>query len=113
MTAFRSGKATGGIGQSVPKVDVVPKVSGAAVYPQDFNLPGQLYAKVCWSAHPHARLTALDVTQAEALPGVVRVLTAEDVPHNHYGINLPDQYVFVPVGEKVTSIADRLALAMA
>ena len=106
-------KNRSGIGKSVPKVDVIPKVCGAAVYPQDFNLPEQLYAKIRWSDHPHAHLVALDVSRAEALPGVVRVITALDVPHNQYGINLPDQFVFVPVGKKVTSIADRLAMVIA
>lgn len=122
MTEFHYGKLqksntvpprNGGVGQSIAKVDVIPKVCGEAVYPQDLNLPGQLYAKIRWSDHPHARLVSLDVSQAEALPGVVRVINAPDVPHNYYGINLPDQFVFVPVGEKVTSIADRLAMVVA
>lgn len=104
---------TGGVGQNVAKVDVIPKVCGEAVYPQDFNLPGQLYAKIRWSGLPHARLVSLDVSRAEALPGVDRVITAQEVPHNHYGINMPDQLVFVPVGGKVTSIADRLAMVVA
>ena len=103
----------GGVGQSVPKLDAIPKVRGDAVYPQDFNLPGQLYGRVRWSDHPHARLLALDVSQAEALPGVVKVITAGDVPHNHYGIHQPDQAVFVAVGDKITSIADRLAMVIA
>ena len=122
MTEFHFGKLqkssitssqTGGIGQSIARIDVIPKVCGEAVYPQDFNLPGQLYAKIRWSDHPHARLVSLDVSQAEAIPGVVRVITAPDVPHNHYGIHMPDQMVFVPAGEKVTSIADRLAMVVA
>lgn len=103
----------GGVGESVKKIDAIPKVLGAAVYPQDFNFPDQLHAKVRWSDHPHARLLRLDTAQAEALPGVVRVITAQDVPHNHYGIHMPDQAVFVAVGDKVTSIADRLALVVA
>jgi CO/xanthine dehydrogenase Mo-binding subunit len=113
MIDRRFNKVKGGIGKSIAKFDVIPKVLGEAVYPQDFNLPEQLFAKVRWSEHPHARLLSLDVSQAEALPGVVRVITSQDVPNNYYGINLPDQMVFVPVGEKVTSIADRLAMVVA
>ncbi len=106
-------KRYGGVGQSVKKVDALPKVLGEAVYPQDFNLSGQLFAKIRWSGLPHARLLALDTSRAETLPGVVRVITAPDVPNNQYGIHMPDQAVFVPVGGKVTSIADRLAMVVA
>ena len=101
------------VGQSVPRYDIATKVQGQRKYPQDFNMEGQLYAKVVWSEHPHATVRAIDASDAEALPGVVRVLTARDVPVNEYGINIMDQPVLVAVGDKVRWMGDRLALVVA
>ncbi len=101
------------IGQSVARLDIRTKVQGTRKYPQDFNMPGQLYGAVVWSAHPHARVRGIDTAAATALPGVVRVITAEDVPVNEYGINIPDQPVLVAVSDKVRWVGDRLALVVA
>lgn len=101
------------IGQSVSRLDIRTKVQGTRKYPQDFNQPGQLHGAVVWSAQPHARVSAIDVAAAAALPGVVRIITAEDVPVNAYGINTPDQPVLVPVGGKVRWMGDRIAIVVA
>lgn len=101
------------IGQSVSRLDIRTKVQGTRKYPQDFNQPGQLHGAVVWSAHPHARVSHMDTTAAESLPGVVRVITAQDVPVNEYGINTPDQPVLVPPGGKVRWMGDRIALVVA
>jgi CO/xanthine dehydrogenase Mo-binding subunit len=101
------------LGQNVPKKDAATKVRGSRKFPQDFNMEGQLHAKVVWSAHPHARVVMIDTSQAEALPGVVRVLTAKDVPVNRYGIYTPDQPVLVARGEKVRWLGDRIAIVIA
>lgn len=101
------------IGQSVIRLDIRTKVQGTRKYPQDFNMPGQLYGAVVWSAHPHARVRGVDTAAAAALPGVVRVITAVDVPVNEYGINVPDQPVLVAVGDKVRWVGDRIAIVVA
>jgi len=101
------------VGQSVPKIDAATKVRGQRKFPQDFNLEGQLYAKVVWSEYPHARVLKVDVSQAEALPGVVAILTSKDVPVNEYGINIIDQPVLVGEGEKVRWLGDRIAIVIA
>jgi len=101
------------IGQSIPRIDIRTKVQGTRKYPQDFNMPNQLYGAVVWSAHPHARVRSIDTAAAESLPGVVRVITAQDVPVNEYGINIPDQPVLVPPGGKVRWMGDRIALVVA
>ena len=106
-------KGKGGVGQSIVKIDAVPKVCGERIYPQDFDLEGQLHARMVWSQNPHAEVLSINTARAEAYPGVVRVLTAEDVPENSYGINYPDQSVFVAVGDKVRSVADRIAMVIA
>jgi len=101
------------LGQNVPKKDAATKVRGSRKFPQDFDMEDQLYAKVVWSDFPHARVTKVDTSQAEALPGVVRVLTARDVPVNEYGIIIQDQPVLVGVGDKVRWLGDRIAIVVA
>jgi xanthine dehydrogenase molybdenum-binding subunit len=59
--------------------DGVEKVTGLAHYGADIQLPGMLYGKVLRSPHAHARITAIDTSRAEALPGVHTVVTAADL----------------------------------
>jgi len=67
------------IGHSVPRVDGVDKVTGKAKFVGDIVVPGMLYGKILRSPYPHARIRAIDATEAEALSGVVAVLTAADI----------------------------------
>lgn len=62
------------IGQSLPRLDIPAKVTGAAAYVQDLRLPGMLHARVVRPPSPAARLLALDTAAVERLPGVVRVV---------------------------------------
>ena len=101
------------VGESVQRLDIRQKVQGIRKYPQDFNMQGQLYAKVLWSEHPHAVVKRIDTSAAEAVPGVMRVLTYKDVPVNEYGINIPDQPVLVAEGDKVRWVGDRIAIVVA
>jgi len=101
------------LGHNVPKKDAATKVRGSRKFPQDFDMEDQIYAKVVWSEHPHARVRKVDTSRAEALPGVVRVLTAKDVPVNEYGIIIQDQPVLVGVGDKVRWLGDRIAIVVA
>jgi len=63
------------IGKPVARVDAVDKVTGAARYAADMNLPGMLWGKFVRSPHPHARIKRIDTSRAEALPGVRTVIT--------------------------------------
>jgi CO/xanthine dehydrogenase Mo-binding subunit len=101
------------LGQNVPKKDAATKVRGSRRFPQDFDKEGQLYAKVVWSEFPHARVTKVDTSRSEALAGVVKVITAQDVPLNEYGIIIQDQPVLVAVGDKVRWLGDRIAIVVA
>jgi CO/xanthine dehydrogenase Mo-binding subunit len=67
------------IGHSVKRVDGVEKVTGAAKFVGDITIPGMLYGKILRSSYPHARIRSIDASRAEALPGVVAVLTAADI----------------------------------
>ena len=67
------------VGHSVPRVDGIEKVTGKAKFVGDITVPGMLYGKILRSAYPHARIRAIDTSAAEALPGVIAVLTAADI----------------------------------
>jgi len=99
------------VGQSVRRLDIEAKVQGRRRFPQDMSMPGMLHAVVVWAAHPHARIRRIDPSAALAVPGVVAVLTHEDVPVNEYGINIYDQPVLA--GDKVRWLGDRVAVVVA
>ncbi len=101
------------VGYNVPKLDGAAKVRGKMRYPQDFQMPGMLFAKTVWPEHPHARVLKIDTSEAEAVPGVVKVITYRDVPVNEFGIYDMDQEVFVAEGSKVRWIGDPVALVVA
>ncbi len=70
------------VGRSPAHHDFVDKVKGSLLYAADWRLPGMLHGRVVRSPLPSARITGIDVSAARALPGVVAVLTAADVPDN-------------------------------
>ena len=84
---------TNSIGKSVTRIDARDKVTGAALYSGDLVRPDMLYMKTLFAGHPHARVIHIDTAQALALPGVVAVYTAADVPVNEYGLQWKDQPV--------------------
>ena len=107
------------VGQSVQRVDAVAKVTGKARYPGDINMPNQAYMKILFARRPHARIVRLDTAAAEALPGVLAVFTAKDVPVNEYGLIMPDQPVLCgpgsskPYADRVRFIGDQVAVVVA
>ncbi len=66
------------IGQRVPMTDGPPKVTGTAVYADDLRLPNMLHGKILRSPHAHARIVSIDTSKAEALPGVMGIVTGKD-----------------------------------
>ena len=70
------------IGRRVPKVDAIDKVTGRAQFGADVLLPRKLVGKVLRSPHAHARIRSIDTSAAERLPGVVCVVTGEDIVAN-------------------------------
>jgi xanthine dehydrogenase YagR molybdenum-binding subunit len=75
------------VGKPVARVDGVERVTGAAKYTTDIQLPRMLYAKFLRSVHPHARIVNVDASEAEKLPGVRAVLHAQNVPSNRFQSN--------------------------
>jgi len=70
------------VGRSPAHHDFADKVAGSLLYAADWQLPGMLHGKVVRAQVPCARIAALEVAAARALPGVIAVLTAADVPWN-------------------------------
>ena len=67
------------MGQRLPRVDGLERVTGDASYGADVSLPGMLFGRILRSPHPHARIRRIDYTKALELPGVVAVVTAGDL----------------------------------
>jgi CO/xanthine dehydrogenase Mo-binding subunit len=107
------------IGQSVARVDARAKVTGEAEYPDDLTAPEMLYAKTLFAGRPHARVLSVDTAEAEALPGVIAIFTAKDVPVNEYGLQTADQPVLCgpgpsrPGADVVRFVGDQVALIVA
>lgn len=59
--------------------DVVAKVTGEAKYAEDFRVEGMVFARLLGSPYPRARVRSIDATEALAMPGVVGILTADEV----------------------------------
>ncbi len=68
------------VGKRPARPDGVPKVTGAAKYGADYNLPGMLVGRMLRSPHAHARIISIDTSKAKKLPGVKAVVTGADFP---------------------------------
>ncbi len=79
------------VGKALTRTDAPGKAMGKTPYAGDYVLPGMLHAKVVRAELASARLVSLDVAQARALPGVVCVLTAEDMPERTIATDIPGQ----------------------
>src|SRR5918911_4594603 len=67
------------VGKNVPRVDGVEKVTGLAKFLGDLVVPGMLHGKIIRSSYPHAKIISIDTSKAQALEGVVAVLTSADL----------------------------------
>ena len=100
------------VGKPLPRPDAVAKVTGAAKYADDYAFPGMLYARTLRAGVPHARIKHIDTSRAKALPGVVAVLTHEDVPgHKTHGLVHDDWPVLC--FDKVRYVGDAVAIVAA
>ncbi|HWO41962.1 MAG TPA: hypothetical protein VNO43_09185, partial [Candidatus Eisenbacteria bacterium] len=81
------------VGRSLRRQDAVEKVTGAAKYTGDIEFPGLLEGAVLRSVFPHALIESIDARKAEALTGVVAVLTRDDLTDidPYYGHCLRDR----------------------
>jgi CO/xanthine dehydrogenase Mo-binding subunit len=70
------------------------KVTGAGRYTADLAATGMAHAAFRYADHPHARILRIDASKARALPGVVAVITQEDLPHVRFGGLVRDRTLF-------------------
>ena len=101
------------IGISVPRVDGVEKVTGAAKFTGDLAIAGMLEAKVLRSSLPHAVIESIDITKALSVPGVVAILTRDDLTDidPYYGNCLRDRAVVAI--DKVRFVGEPIAVVAA
>ena len=101
-------------GERVPRLDVREKVLGTGKYPDDIYLEGMIYGSAVRSAYPRARVLAIHTEKAKALPGVVGVFTAEDIPGDvKVGHLKKDWDALIPVGKTTHYLGDAIALVAA
>src|SRR6185503_5986673 len=103
-----------GIGRSIARHGGLEQALGERPFVDDMRVPGMLHGAMVLTEHPRAKILKIHVDEAAAMPGVVRVFTAADVPGNRgTGLNDPDQPVFVAEGELTCCVADFLAMVVA
>ena len=81
--------ASSNIGVSLPRRDLPEKLTGEAIYTSDIRLPGMLHGAILRSPYAHARIIAVDASQAAGLPGVYAVLTPFDAPSGRVAPDMP------------------------
>jgi CO/xanthine dehydrogenase Mo-binding subunit len=103
------------VGRSVPRLESWLKVTGRAEYVHNLRLPGMLYGKIFRSTVAHGRIRRIDVSAAQALAGVHRVVTGEDVrrlvPEPYYGPAFHDQPILAL--DKVRHVGEPVAVVLA
>src|SRR3989454_5026930 len=103
------------VGRSLPRLESWLKVTGRAEYVHNLRLPGMLYGRIFRSSVAHGRIRRLDVSAAQAVGGVHRVVTADDlkeiVPDPYYGPAFHDQPVLAV--DKVRYVGEPVAVVLA
>ena len=103
------------VGKSSVRVDGKVKISGAAQFIDDLDFgPNLLYAEVVESKFAHAIINSIDISEAEKIPGVVKIVTGKDFPFR-FGLYMHDRYIFAQdrvrfVGEQVAAVIARDAV---
>jgi CO/xanthine dehydrogenase Mo-binding subunit len=107
--------ASRNVGQSIRRLEAREKVTGRAEYVHHLRLPGMLYGKIFRSTLPHARIKRIDISAAQALAGVFRVVTIDDirsvVPNPYYGPAFHDQPILAD--GKVRFVGEPVAVVLA
>ncbi len=103
------------VGRSVPRLESWLKVAGRAEYVHNLRLPGMLYGKIARSTVAHGRIKRIDVAAAQAVAGVYKVVTADEVrkiiPNPYYGPAFHDQPILAI--DKVRYVGEPLAVVLA
>ncbi len=118
--SIRSGKPivsepqSGAVGTRLVKHDVREVILGKRPFVADMSMNDQLFGAVRLSDHPRAIVKKIDITKAQAVPGVERVFLAKDVPgQRSVGLIVPDWPLLVAQGETTRYIGDCIACVAA
>ncbi len=107
-------KGNGQIGTRQPKYDAAKLVLGQHKYVDDIRIDGMKYGAIKFSDHPRARVLGINTELAEAMPGVLRILRAEDFPGDRtIGLIKQDWPQMIAVGETTKFVGSALALVVA
>ena len=102
------------VGQAMLRVDAREKVLGTGEYPDDLYLDGMIYGSAVRAEYPRARVLAVHTDEAKALPGVLGIFTAEDIPGSvKVGHLKQDWDTMIPVGKTTHYIGDAICLVAA
>jgi CO/xanthine dehydrogenase Mo-binding subunit len=104
-------RQTPAVGQRTTRPDARTHGLGQTKYIDDFYVAGMLYAKIKRAGVASARITRVDTSEAEAMPGVMAVITGKDIPVNSFGPSLKDQPVLAL--ERVFHAGDGVAAVAA
>ena len=103
------------VGRSVPRLESQQKVTGRAEYVHNLRLPGMLYGKIFRASVAHGRIRRIDVSAAQAVGGVYRVVTSDDIrtllPEPYYGPAFHDQPILAI--DKVRHVGEPVAVVLA
>jgi CO/xanthine dehydrogenase Mo-binding subunit len=112
---LQQGKAGSQIGRSLPRLEARDKVTGRAEYVHTMRLPGMLVAKLFRSTVAHGRIKSVDTSAAKNMPGVLHVVTIDDIlkvlPDPYYGPAFHDQPILAH--EKVRFVGEPVAAVIA
>src|SRR5438094_5486524 len=98
------------VGKPVPPISGIGKATGTLRFPADVNFPNMLWMKILRRPHAHAKILDVDAAAAQKLPGVVAILTHNDVPRVLFG---PYQNEIYPLDEEVRFVGDTVAAVAA
>jgi selenium-dependent xanthine dehydrogenase len=111
--AFARDNHVNGIGRSISRYRGIEQALGDKPFVDDMSVPEMLHAAPVLSAHPRAKILAIHTSAALAMPGIVKIFGAFDVPGGRgTGLTIPDLPVFVAVGETTCCVGDMLALVV-
>ena len=102
-----------GVGNGAFRLDVREKVLGCGEYTDDVEIEGMVHGSAIRSKYPRARVVDIDASAALAMPGVLAVLTAGDVPNNKVGHIQQDWDVMIAKGDITRSVGDAICLVIA
>lgn len=100
------------IGKPTTRIEGKEKITGAAKFVEDIDFgPNLLYAAIVESPHAHAKINGIDTSRAEAVEGVVKVVTGSEFPYR-FGLYMHDRYIFAQdrvrfIGEQVAAVIAR------